>query len=276
MKKIFLSIVLSFSLLILAAQSKSDSTGFQFKTIKEIPTTSVKNQYKSGTCWSYATVSFLETEVLRLTKDTVDLSEIYFVYHAYRAKADNYVRLHGRANFGPGGQAHDVLDVVRKHGVVEESEYRGINYGTENHEHSEIDAVLENFLKAIVRKPNETLSPVWVDAFTQLLISYLGEPKKANQTISDPIAYAKSLKINPDDYIEITSYSHHPFYQKIRLEIPDNWSYNSEYYNVTLDDLINIIKESLNKGYSVCWDGDVSNAGFYSPKPSGNFAGNES
>ncbi|MBN2745527.1 MAG: aminopeptidase [Bacteroidales bacterium] len=262
MRKISLSILLSLTLLTLGAQSEADSTGFIFKTIKDIPSTSVKNQYKSGTCWSYATVSFVETEVLRLTKDSVDLSEMYFVYHGYKAKADNYVRLQGRANFGPGGQAHDVFDIIKKYGVVHESDFPGINYGTKNHEHGEFDAVLENFLKAIIKKPNETLSPIWSQAFTQLLISYLGDPLKTKQAITEPLVYAKNLKINPEDYIEMTSYTHHPFYEKMRLEIPDNWSYNADYYNVPIDVLMTIIRESLQKGYSVCWDGDVSNPGF--------------
>lgn len=262
MNKLFNYLILIIFIPILAFGQEESINKYQFTTVASVNATSVKNQYKSGTCWSFATVSFLEAEVLRLTKKTVDLSEIFFVYHAYNAKAKNYVQMHGSANFGPGGQAHDVMDVIKNHGFITETDYNGLHYGTDKHVHGEIDEVLLQFLKGVVSNKNGSLSPVWPLAFASILQSYFLQPPTKTSTGESTIDLAKTLKINPDDYIELTSYNHHPFYQKMRLEIPDNWSYNGNYYNLPIDEMMLVIDNALKNGYSVCWDGDVSDAGF--------------
>jgi bleomycin hydrolase len=246
-------------------KKKSEEEGYKFTTVAEVPVTSMKNQYKSGTCWSFATTSFVEAEILRITGKELDLSEMFSVYWAYVSKAANYVRLHGLANFSPGGQAHDVIDVIREHGIITEEAYNGLNYNEKKHIHGELDEVLKDFLKGIIKNKNGYLSPVWPLAFADLLNAYLGEPPAKfdyeGQKIS-PVEFRKKMKFNPDDYVEITSYSHHPFYEQIRLEIPDNWSYNDDYYNIPVNDMMEVINNALNNGYSVCWDGDVSGEGF--------------
>jgi bleomycin hydrolase len=262
-----LILLLAFTLTVFHAEArvdkkKKEAPSYEFESIADVPVTSMKNQYKSGTCWSFAAASYVEAEILRLTKEDVDLSEMFFVYHAYVAKAWSYVRLHGKANFSPGGQAHDVMDVIRDHGVINEEDYPGLQYGTDNHIHGELDAVLGEFLKGVIANKNKALTPVWPVAFTQLLNTYLAEPAAKTSSGISTLAYAKKLKINPDDYIEITSYTHHPFYGKFRLELPDNWSFDPNYYNLPIDELMAVIDHALKNGYSVCWDGDVSDKGF--------------
>jgi len=243
----------------LFAQDKNiKSNGFQFDTIANVLTTTVKNQYKSGTCWSFATTSFVETEILRITGKSYNISEMYFVYHAYQHKANSYVRLHGLANFGPGGQAHDVIDVIRNHGMLKEDNYRAIIPGFDNHVHGELDNVLKGFVKDVVKNPSKKLSDAWKTAFTSLLNTYLGDAEAKEETAK---ALLNETKFNPDDYVEITSYMYKPYYEQIRLEVPDNWSF-SNYYNIPLDEMMELMKSALKGGYSVCWDGDVSNSGF--------------
>ncbi len=245
------------------SQEKTDDNSYKFKTVKELEYTPVKDQYRTGTCWSFATVSFLESELIRLGKGTYDLSEMFFVNHAYSEKANSYVRFHGASNFGPGGQAHDVINIMREHGIATQLEYPGLYPGENKHEHGELDAVLEGFLKAVVSNKGGKVSTVWPDAFKSIVDSYIGaapikqdSKKKAGQ--SD---LSLTLGLNPDDYIEFTSYNHHPYYKAFSLEIPDNWSADS-YYNLPIDELLEIIYYSLQNGYTVCWDGDVSDRGF--------------
>lgn len=243
---------------IYAQEGVVKESGYQFDTISIIPTTSVKNQYKSGTCWSFATTSFVETEILRTTNISYDLSEMYFVYYGYKSKAESYVRLHGAANFGPGGQAHDVMDIIRTHGMVLESDYKAYVDGFDNHVHGEMDNVLEGFVKDVVKNPSGHLSNAWRNAFVSLLDSYLGN---AEANADKALSLKTTTKFNPDDYVELTSYMYKPYYQQIRLEVPDNWSF-ANYYNIPLDEMMTLMQSALKSGYSVCWDGDVSNHGF--------------
>jgi bleomycin hydrolase len=234
------------------ANDTTNARGFTFDTLAVIKTTPVKSQNKSGTCWSYATTSYVETEIMRTGGPVLDLSEMYFVNYAYRAKAENYIQLHGLANFSPGGQAHDVLDVIRAHGLATQKAYPGLVKGYAKDVHFEMDAGLAGFLKAVSKKPDGKLSLAWKDAFVALLNSYMGAPPEPDVT----------ARFNPDDYVELTSYTHHPFYKPFRLEIPDNWSYNAQYYNLPVDELMAVIDYALKNNYSVCWDGDVSDPGF--------------
>ena len=257
--------VLLFPDAVSAKDGKKKDDGYKFKTVAKVKVTSMKNQYKSGTCWSFATTSFVETEILRISNKTLDLSEMFFVYYAYIAKAKNYIRLHGLANFSPGGQAHDVLDVIRDYGIITEQAYKGLNYGTEKHVHGEMDEVLHSFVKAIVKNKNHKITPVWPLAFVDLLNLYLGEPPVKFDYEGEEIAPTElrdKMNFNVDDYVELTSYTHHPFYKPFRLEVPDNWSYNDGYYNLPIEELMEVMNYALKNGYSVCWDGDVSEKGF--------------
>lgn len=240
----------------LFAQEATDSS-YIFKTIADVPATPVKDQHRSGTCWAFAGISFLEAEVLRISDEETDLSEMFIVRHAYSQKGLKYVRLHGSSNFGPGGQGHDVINVVREFGVIPENEYQGLEIGEEKHNHGEMDAVLQGFLDAVVKRRGGKLSPVWFDAYNAILDVYLGKIPVA----FDGISYSNDLGINADDYVELTSYSIYPFYEQVLLEIPDNWS-DDLYYNLPIDALMEVVNHALENGYSICWDGDVSDRGF--------------
>lgn len=244
------------------SQAKKDS--LIFKSISETKHTCIANQYKTGTCWSFATVSFLESEILRKSNTSVDLSEMFFVRHAYPQKALNYIRMHGKANFGQGGQAHDVINIMKEKGLMPESAYGGINYNYKRHDHIELERILAGMLKSLTEIQSDGLTEKWDDAFVSVLETYLGvlpsdfevDGKKTNA-----VQYSKSLGLIPEDYVEITSYTHFPFDTWIDLDVPDNWSHD-KYFNVTLNELLLIAENAINKGYSVCWDGDISEPGF--------------
>jgi len=246
------------------AQEMEADTAFIFETIAEVPATPVKDQHRSGTCWSFSGISFIESEVLRITDKETDLSEMFIVRNAYSEKALKYVRLHGSSNFGGGGQGHDVVNVIADYGIVPESVYAGLEIGEEKHNHGELDAVLKGFLDAVVKKRGGKLSPKWFEAYNAILDTYLGAIPSSFEIDGNkvtPMSYAESLAIHPDDYIEITSYSCYPFYQAVLLEIPDNWS-DDLYYNLPLEDMIAVMDHALENGYSISWDGDVSDRGF--------------
>lgn len=266
MKRLFFFLVVLSLLLSINSfsQEKTDDNAYNFKIIKELEYTPVKDQYRSGTCWSFATVSFLESELIRLGYGSYDISEMFFVNHAYKEKADRYIRFHGAANFGPGGQAHDVINIMSEYGIATQQEYPGLGSGESKHDHGELDAVLEAYLKAVVNNKGGKISKVWPEAFKSIVDSYIGvTPIKKDSRINkvDKSDFSATLGLNPDDYIELTSYTHHPFYSAFELEIPDNWS-AAPYYNLPINELIEVIFYSLQNGYSVCWDGDVSDKGF--------------
>jgi bleomycin hydrolase len=255
-----LSIVLYYSNLTITAQIHPD-----FTITKNIKTTPVKNQYSTGTCWCFATLSFLETEALRLGKPELNLSEMYIVRYTYNSKAIKYFRNQGKANFGEGGQAHDVLNVIKEHGVVTEDAYPGLQYGYKTHNHRELSSVLESILKTVTANPENTPTTAWLPAFNAVIETYLGKaPTEVNYLGKsyDPVKFSKEIAgINPDDYIELTSYKTYPYYKQASIEIPDNWSHNM-YYNVPIQDLMSIMDYAVNNGYSVAWDGDVSEKEF--------------
>ncbi len=244
--------------------AQSPAPGYTFTMVKEVKTTPVKNQQSTGTCWSFATTSYIETELLRLGQPEYDLSEMFFAREAYSEKANLYVRYQGTNNFGQGGQAHDVFNVLKKFGMATEEAYSGKNYGSSDHNHGEVEAVLKAFVDAVVKKEGGKLTTAWAPAYESILDAYFGKvPTEftVNEKKVNPKSFAESTGFKADDYVEITSFNHHPFYQNFILEIPDNWSRDS-YYNVPLDELMAITENALMKGYSVCWDGDVSEKGF--------------
>ncbi len=248
----------------LAAQDEVPDSTYVFTSIYDHPATVVKDQNRSGTCWAFAGISFVESEILKTKGDTFDLSEMYIVRYAYPAKAERYVRLHGKAVFGAGGQAHDVTNVFRDNGVVPEEVYNGMEIGENGHNHGEMDAVLDGMATSITKRRGGKLTPVWFDAVNAVMDVYLGKaPEEFDYkgVTYSPESFAEMTGFNPDDYVEITSYTHHPFYSSCRLEIPDNWS-NDNYYNLPIDDLISVMDYAFEKEYTVCWDGDVSDKGF--------------
>ena len=236
--------------------------GYQFTDVVRLPATPVKNQASTGTCWCFAPTSFFESELLRMGKGTYDLSEMFIVRQKYKNQMDdNYIR-RGKGNVGQGSLSHTYKNVFKQIGVVPEEVYTGINYDSDRHNHSE----LARYVKAISTTAIEIKkrSPEYYELVDQLFDIYLGKvPEKFTYQGKEytPKTFAASLELNMDDYIEITSFTHHPFYEKFELEIPDNWEHEL-LYNVPLDELFEIADYALNHGYTVCWDGDVSEKGF--------------
>lgn len=265
----FLAVLLSAVVITAFAENekknKKANEGFIFEEEIKLPATPVKNQYRSGTCWSFAGLSFLESEMLRLGKPEIDLSEMFIVWHTYAEKAEKHVRLHGNLNFAAGGAFHDVTNMVKDYGIVPESVYDGLEYGEKKHVHGEMDRLLKQHVEAIIENKNRRLSTVWHEAIQKTLNSYLGEiPDKFEYEgkYYSPQSFATDyVGLNMDDYVEISSYTHHPFYEKFILEVPDNWSWD-EVYNVPLDELEEIIDYSLNNGFTLAWAADVSEKGF--------------
>lgn len=248
-------------------EGKGDKTptGYVFEDVILLPVTPVKDQYRTGTCWSFSTLSFFESEMIRLGKPEVDLSEMFVVRNTYSDKAKRYVRLHGEGSFSAGGAFHDAKNVMVNYGIVPEQVYNGLNYGETKHVHGEMDNTLKQQVDAVIENKNKKLSTVWNQPVEATLDSYLGklpesfEYEGKNYT---PKSFATDfVGLNMNDYIEITSYTHHPFYTEFVLEVPDNWSWD-KVYNVPVNELEAIIDNSLANGYTVAWAADVSEKGF--------------
>lgn len=238
--------------------------GFQFKDVYTIKTTSVKDQNKSGTCWCFSGTSFIEDEIMRQGGDSLDISEMFTVRKCYEDKADRYVRMYGQTNFSPGGAVTDVAYVWKRYGAVPEEVYRGLNYGEEKHVHGELQGALEGVVKAVAKKPNKKVSTAWKNAVNGVLDAYLGEIPETftyNGKTYTPQSYAASLPFNPDDYVVLTSFTHHPFYESFVLEVPDNWTWD-KYMNIPLDELKAVVDNAIKNGYPVLWAADVSEKGF--------------
>ena len=255
---------------VLSAQKKgkkeaAQPEGYIFETVKENPITSVKNQSSSSTCWCFSAISFFESEILRNGYTLpLDLSEMYIVHKSYQEKAEKYVRLHGSLNFAPGSSFGNVLYGLKNYGAVPESEMPGLNYGTDIHRHGELDRLLRAYVDVIIKNPNRQLSTAWQAGLKGILDAYLGECPETFTVDGkeyNPHTYVESLGINLDDYIDVTSWTHKPFYQKMIIEVPDNWLWESS-MNVPIDDLVAIIDNAVNNGYTVAWAADVSERGF--------------
>ncbi len=244
-------------------RNKKDG-GYVFSLVKSIEATPVQNQNRTGTCWSYSALSFFESELLRMRKGTHNLSEMFVVRHAYMQKALNYVRMHGHFNFGAGGAFHDIPLVIRQFGIVPESVYAGKGYGSTEHNHSELDQILSDIVQTVVKNPQGKLTPSWKKAFEGVLDAYLGvapQEFEYNGKKYTPQTYAKELGLNMDDYVLLTSFTHHPFYTQFVLEIPDNWAFGLT-YNLPLDEMMQCVDHAIEKGYGIAWASDVSEKGF--------------
>jgi bleomycin hydrolase len=243
---------------------KKEQKGYQFTPVIEIPHTPVANQFRSGTCWSFSGQALLEAEILRIKGKKVDLSEMFVVRNAYSEKAKKYVRLHGNLNMAAGGGFSDVIMAAKDYGLMPEHAYPGLVIGEEKHVHGEMDEVFKAYVDAIIKNKNRKLTPVWHKGFEALLDTYLGVVPQnfewEGKTYTAK-SFAKEMGLNPDDYIELTSYTHHPFYQPFAIEIPDNWMW-SICYNLPMDELIQVLDHALDKGYTVAWAADVSEKGF--------------
>lgn len=240
-----------------------DKPVYEFKIETEVKRTHPKPQDHTGTCWCFATISYLESELLRMGKDEIDLSEMYIVRHTYPRKALNYIQMHGDANFSQGGQAHDVLETAALWGMVPDAIYTGKNINEGIHNHGEMVAVLKGMLDGVLSgNRRRKITPRWPEAIEAVLDIYLGRSPESfeyNGKTYTPQGFFKDyMQINPSDYVELTSYNHHPYYKKCRLEIPDNWNYNSNYYNLPIDEFEKVADYALLNGHSVLWDGDVS------------------
>ncbi len=235
---------------------------YEFTIEHTLDRTDIKSQDATGTCWCFATASFIESELMREGKGEFDLSEMFIVKNIYKDKASNYVLRHGKANFGEGALAHDFINAANRHGMVPESVYTGLQPGEERHNHGEMSAVLKGMLDALIGQ--RRVSDQWDEAYSAVLDTYLGaspEQFSIDGQQFTPQSFAQHLGFDGKNYLNFTSYSHHPFGEPFVLEIPDNFS-NGSFHNVPIDRLVAIIDHAVANGYSVAWDGDVSERGF--------------
>jgi len=246
-------------------KSEKAKEKFKFTDVKDLEDSPVKNQGSSGTCWSYSGNSFLESEMLRMGKPFVDISEIFTARCAYIERAKNYVRMHGRIGWGDGAELHDVLEIYKKYGAMPYDQYTGLNYGTTKNKFGEMQAALEGFLQGIVKNPNGKLTKNWLPAFTAVLDAYLGKvPEKFMFQGKEytPLTFAKQVvEIPVEEYLEIGSFTFAAPYEKTFLMVEDNWSLK-EVMNVPMNDLTAIVDNALAKGYTTAWATDVSEKGF--------------
>ncbi|MCD6069071.1 MAG: pepC [Bacteroidetes bacterium] len=266
MTKHFILAALACSFTYMSAQDKSNkkNSEYKFTVTKNIEATSVKNQGKTGTCWTFSSLSFFESELIRMGKGKdFDLSEMFVVRTAYPLKAENYVRMHGKAQFAEGGEFHDVAYVLKNYGMVPTAVYNGSfqNGAKAPYDHKVMDSVLAGQLKQVVDPKNEVIQPAeWRGQFNSTLNTYLGEAPQNFEFKGKkytPQSYAKELGLNADDYVYITSFTHHPFYQPFVIEIPDNWAWQQA-YNIPLDEFMQTMSGAINKGFGIGWAADVS------------------
>ena len=264
MKKIGIT-VLAFSILFgYQAQEKltnKEGSEYEFKILKELEANPVQNQNRTGTCWSFSSLSFFESELQRLGKGTHNLSEMFIVRNAYIGKAENYLRMYGTFTW-----------VINRCGIVPESVYDGLNYGSDIHLHEEMEKIMHAMVKELAKKPQRgKLTPNWKLAFEGVVDAYLGElPSDLNEfqfevngKSYNPFSYAEKLNLKMDDYVSLTSYTHHPFYETFVLEVQDNWAMQQS-YNIPIDEFMMVMEEAVINGYTFAWGADVSEKGFSS------------
>ena len=267
----FVSALLVSSLFLFQLQLNAQDTlrnkkggNYIFKVQHDIEANEVQNQNRTGTCWSFSALSFIESELIRQGKGTHKLSEMYIVRKAYEDKAENYVRMHGSANFSQGGAFHDIPYVIKKYGIMPQEAYKGLNYGLDQHNHSEMEAMLKGMLDAVIANKQGHLTTSWKKAVNAVLDAYLGpisEEFTYNGKSYTPKSFAESLEMNMDDYVVLTSFTHHPFYESFVIEVPDNWIW-AQAYNIPLEEMMNVMKGATKNGYGIGWAADVSEKGF--------------
>jgi bleomycin hydrolase len=246
-----------------AKENGKSNVDTNFTIIKSIPATPVKNQAMTGTCWCFSTTSLVESQCLKNNLGEFDLSEMFSVRNTYLDKAKNYLLRQGHAQFGEGGLGHDLIKAIAKYGAMPESVYSGLKDGQTQHNHSHLVKELKEYLDSIVK--TNSVPSNWEEEFEEMMNEELGDPP-AKFTYKGkeytPLSFASDvLKFDPNDYVYITSFTHHPYYQPFVLEVPDNFS-NGAYINVPLDEMLQLTKDAIKSGYSVLWDADVSNDGF--------------
>ena len=259
---------------VVAQETEKKPEGYIFTDQKVIETTPVKNQNRSGTCWCFSTLSFLESEILREGGKAVHLSEMWIVRHTFMKKAEMYVRMHGTLNFAEGGAAHDVTEMIKEHGIVPFEVYKGMNYGTELPDFHELTPVFKAYLDTVIKigdSSRRPLSTAWKRGFSALLDEYFGEmPESFTWEGKEytPKSFAESLPIDMENYIDLSSFTHHPFYEQFVLEVPDNWMWG-KVYNIPMDEMMRVVDHALENGYTLAWGTDVSEKGFSRTKAIG-------
>ena len=252
-----------------STEVKKDSIeGFRFTTVDSVAITPVKDQHRSGTCWAFSTIGFIESELLRMGKGEYDLSEMFVVSKTMMDRAEYCVRMYGDVKFAAGGSAYDVIYCMQNYGLVPQEAMPGIQYGTTKADtlpvHAELDAIAGGYVKALTTSRLKRLTPVWKQGLQAVYDTYLGkcpETFKYKGEEYSPLSFVESLGLKASDYVSITSYTHHPFYSTFALEVPDNWRMD-QMYNVPLSDMMEIIDYAIANGYTLAWGADVSELGF--------------
>jgi aminopeptidase C len=249
-----------------ASAQNAEQKGFEFTTIKENPITSIKNQNRSGTCWAYSSLAFFESELLRQGKGEFDLGEMFVAHKTYEDRARASVRLHGDISFSQGGSFYDVVYCIKNYGIVPENAMPlpGTLYGDTLANFNEFFPLAEGYVNKIAKGEQKKLSPAWFKGLNGILDAYLGEVPASFQykgKTYTPQSFAKELGLNMDDYVSLTSYTHHPFYESFIIEVQDNWRWGSS-YNLPLNELMEVMDNAVKNGYTFAWGADVSENGF--------------
>ena len=272
MKRIFIIASLVLCCAAVSAQEgehKEAPKGYVFTTVDSLPITSVKDQASSGTCWSFSSIGFFESELLRLGKGEHDLAEMFVVHKTMEDRAKAAVRLHGDIEFAQGGSFYDVVYCWKNYGMVPQEVMPGIMYKSDRINHTELTAVAKAYVDALAKSNLKKLTDVWQKGFSGIYDAYIGEcPEKFTYNGKEytPLSYAQSLGLNMDDYVSLTSFTHHPFYEQFIIEIQDNWRWGQS-YNLPLDEFMAVMHNAIKNGYTFAWGADVSETGFLRSKP---------
>ncbi len=248
--------------------TNQEGSAYAFKEIVHLDATPVQSQGYTGTCWSFSALSFFESELIRKgNKNPEPLSQMFVARKAYEGKAEKFIRMDGKTNFEQGGAFHDIPWVIERFGIVPQSVYDGINYGAEQHNHQELFAVLEGFMKGLLEHMNNSrdgITLVWKQALQGILDAYFGPVPETFEVAGKqytPTSYAKEIGLNMEEYVSITSFTHFKDYEKCQLAIQDNWAWGDS-YNVPFKEFTALVKKALKDGYTVAWGADVSEKGF--------------